>query len=238
MSQTPSKAPEQFELWADLGRQNSFLRRFVVGELAAILFLVVALGLMATRPLLAVKVDALGNAELVSPLGPTNEPGPQEAESVARRLAEHLLEPTGGSVQRDLTKAYGLMTARFEAEYREIVRKDTTLAQLEQSNIRAALTFEPGATSVKAERDEGGRLVRYHVQLSGLQEVFRQDAFTEPLISRPILVRVTLLAVSRSQASLNGLLVDYFDKEYPAAARTPTVTTTPVPSLPSAKDSQ
>jgi hypothetical protein len=226
------KSPEQFELWADLSRQNRFLRRLAVALLAGLLLLVAALALLATRPLVAVRVDKLGRADLVQNIAPSNGPGPEEAEHVSRLISQYLLEVTSGSVQRDLTKALGLMTQQFGRAYREQVKDDPTLARLEQGNVRTQVSFDSSRTEVKAEKGEDGRVIRYFVQLLGKVEVYRQDTFTAPLAQSPVQVRVTLLAVPRGPNTLNGLLVDYFEKTFlePQVAAPPSSSPLPPPS--------
>lgn len=230
--------PVHFELWANHARTATFHRRFNFVLLGLVALLAFALVLMATRPLLAVRVDQLGRAELVSNIAPSNAPGPEEAEQVSRLVSQYLLEVTSGSVRRDVGHALGLMTQKFAGAYRDLVKEDPMLAKLEQGNIRTSLTFDPALTQVKVEKDKAERPVRYFVQLGGVMEVFRQDAFTKPLMQRPVRVRATLLVVPRGPATLNGLLVDHLEKDFPEAppADAP-LSANPLPSAP-AKDTR
>lgn len=231
-----SNSSTHFELWADVARAARFHKRFNLVLLAVIVLLAGALVLLATRPLLAVRVDQLGRAELVGNVLPTAAPGPEEAEHVSRLVSTYLLEVTSGSVQRDLGKALALMTQRFSTAYRDLVKQDPTLAKLEQGNLRTALTFDPAQTHVKTVPDEQGRPARYYVQLGGMLEAFRQDAYGAPLMKRPVIVRATLLVVPRSPATLNGLLVEHLEKEFPETpAAPPTLSASPVPPGPASK---
>jgi len=224
------KPAPQFELWDDVTRAGRFHRRLNLVFVAVILLLTGALVLLATRPLLAVRVDQLGRAELVGNVLPTAAPGPEEAEHVSRLVSTYLLEVTSGSVQRDLGKALALMTQRFSTAYRDVVKEDPTLAKLEQGNLRTALAFDPAQTQVKMVPDEQGRPARYYVQLGGVLEAFRQDAFGAPLMKRPVVVRTTLLVVPRSPAALNGLLVEHLEKEFPEASpAAPSLSASPLP---------
>lgn len=219
MSKKPTKSqdftePGQFELWADLQTQNGHLRRNNWLHWAVHAVMLLAVLLLATRPLMAVRVDTLGAASLVGQVEASNEPGAAEAEHVSRLVAGYLLEVTSGAVQRDIGKALELMTSDFARAYRAKVQEDTTLAIVEKGNVRTRLTFEPQLTEVKAEKDGQGRVQRYLVQMGGKLEVFRADAFTSPLVSRDVVVRTTLLVVPRTTRTLNGLLVEFFDREF------------------------
>lgn len=230
------KPAPQFELWDDVTRAGRFHRRLNLVFVAVILLLTGALVLLATRPLLAVRVDQLGRAELVGNVLPTTAPGPEEAEHVSRLVSTYLLEVTSGSVQRDLGKALALMTQRFSRAYRDVVKEDPTLAKLEQGNLRTSLTFDPALTQVKMTPDEQGRPARYYVQLGGVLEAFRQDAYGAPLMKRPVVVRATLLVVPRSPATLNGLLVEHLEKDFPEApAASPSLSASPLPPGPAPK---
>lgn len=223
----------QYELWADLAQQNRHLRRNNWLHWGIHLVLVVVLVLMAYRPLMAIRVDSLGRASLVDAVQPANQPGPEEAQQVAQLLSQYLLEITSGSVQRDIGKALGLMTSDFGRAYREKVKDDPTLAVLEKGNVRTQLTFDPQTTEVKAQKDEAGRVGRYFVTLFGRLDVFRADVLTTPVMSRPVVVRATLLVVPRSRATLNGLLVDFFEKEFLEDKKSsPSLSTTPLPEKP------
>lgn len=231
-----SNSSTHFELWDDVARAACFHRRLNLVFLAVVVFLAGALVLLATRPLLAVRVDQLGRAELVGNVLPTAAPGPEEAEHVSRLVSTYLLEVTSGSVQRDLGKALALMTQRFSRAYRDVVKDDPTLAKLEQGNVRTALTFDPAQTLVKMTPDEQGRPARYFVQLGGVLEASRQDAYGAPLMKRPVVVRATLLVVPRSPATLNGLLVEHLEKEFPETpAAPPSLSASPVPPGPAPK---
>ncbi len=230
------KSPMQFELWDDVARAGRFHKCFNLVFLAVIVLLAGALVLLATRPLLAVRVDQFGRAELVGNVLPTAAPGPEEAEHVSRLVSTYLLEVTSGSVQRDLSKALALMTQRFSRAYRDVVKEDPSLAKLEQGNVRTALTFDPAQTQVKMTPDEQGRPARYFVQLGGVLEAFRQDAYGAPLMKRPVVVRATLLVVPRSPATLNGLLVEHLEKEFPETpVAPPSLSASPVPPGPAPK---
>ncbi|WP_163778710.1 hypothetical protein [Myxococcus vastator] len=224
--------PDQFELWADLQKQNRHLRRFGYVLAGTVVLLVVALVLTSFRPMMAIRVDSLGQAELVQVLAPSNAPAPEEAEHVSRLLAQYLLEVTSNSVARDLSHAYSFMTADFARAYAAKVKEDPNLAVLEKGNIRSQLTWEPKGTRVKAEKDDAGKPLRYFVELEGTVEVYRADILTSPLLTTNVLVRTTLLVVPRSPATLNGLLVDYFEKEYvkPKETEPSGISTSPFPS--------
>lgn len=220
---------DQYELWADLSQQNRHLRRNNWLHWSVHLLLVVVLTAMAYRPLVAIRVDSLGKAALVETVPAVNQPGPEEAQQVSQLLAQYLLEITSGSVQRDLGKALGLMTVDFGTAYREKVKDDPTLTLLERGNVRTQITFDPKGTEVKAQKDEAGRVGRYFVTLFGRLDVYRADALTTPVLSKPVVMRTTLIVVPRSRATLNGLLVDFFEKEFIDEKRPPTLTTTPLP---------
>ena len=215
--------PHQFELWADLSLQNKHLRRNNWLHWGVHLALVLAFLLVAVRPLIAIRVDQLGRAELIENVSVANGPGPEEAEHVSRLLAQYLLEVTSGSVSRDLTKALALMTQDFQRAYREKVKDDPSLALVENGNVRSVLTFDPRATEVKAEKDASGRLTKYFVKLYGKVELFRADVLTAPLLARQVQVRTTLIAVPRTSQTLNGLLVDFFEKDYFEPPKSPSV---------------
>lgn len=218
-----AKDPSQYELWADLAKQNKHLRRNNWFHWFVHLILVFSLFLSFNRPLMAIRVDQLGQAQLVNTANATVlEPGPEEAQQLSRTFSQYLLEVTSGSVARDLSKALGLMTAQFQRAYREKAQNDPTLAALEKGNIRSELTFDDAGTQIKAERDPKGGLTRYFVTLSGTLKIFRADILTAPLFTRPIVIRTTLLVVPRSPRTLNGLLVDFFEKEVVETPRSPT----------------
>lgn len=222
--------PHQYELWADLSLQNKHLRRNNWLHWGVHVLLVVLLVLSTSRPLLAIRVDSFGKAELVGNVEPSNVPGPEEAEHVARLVSGHLLEVTSGSVARDLSKAYALMTSEFGRAYQAQVQNDTALAAIEKGNVRTVVTFDEKATKIRAEKDADGKVVRYFVQLFGTLEVFRADVLTAPLLSKDLLVRSTLLVVPRGPRTLNGLLVDFFEKQYVESVAAPTVSVNPLPS--------
>lgn len=223
--------PSQYELWADLSLQNKHLRRNNWLHWAVHLVLVVLTAAMAFRPLMAVRVDSLGNASLVEALQPANAPGPEEAQHVSQLVSQYLLEVTSGSVQRDLGKALALMTLDFGQAYRAKVKDDPTLAALEKGNVRTQLTFDPAGAEVKLQKDEQGRAQKFFVTQLARLDVFRADVLTAPILSKPLVVRTTLLVVPRSRGTLNGLLVDYFEKEFlEEKPGTPTLSTTPLPS--------
>lgn len=228
-----NRRPEQYELWADLALQNKHLRRNNWFHWSAHLFLVVCLGLMAVRPLAVIRVDKVGHADLLTnaPTGPA-APAPEEAEAVSRLVAQDLVELTSGSISRDLGRATSLMTAKFAAAYRAKASEDPALAQLEQSNIRTTLTFDDKLTKIEMEKDAKGYLTRYFVTLFGRVDVYRKDVLTAPLLTRGVEIRTTLLVVPRTPSTLNGLLVDYFDKQYVAtapASGTPQPDVAPIP---------
>ncbi|RKH92977.1 hypothetical protein [Corallococcus sp. AB038B] len=227
---------EQFELWADLSKQNTHLRRNNWLHWAAHLVLLAAVFLLATRPLTAVRVDSLGKADLVQNIAPSNAPGPEEAEAVSRLVAQYLMELQSGSVSRDLGRALTLMSADFAKAYRAKVAEDQTLTTLDKANVRSQLTFDPNLTQVRQEKDPEGRPVRYLVQLGAKLELYRADVFTSPLASHDVVLRATLLVVPRTPTTLNGLLVQFFEHELltPRARPTsPAPTPSPVPAVPS-----
>jgi len=220
----------QYELWADLSLQNKHLRRNNWLHWAVHLFLVTLVAAMAFRPLTAIRVDTLGKATLVDAMAPVNAPGPEEAQHVSQLLSQYLLEVSSGAVQRDLGKALGLMTQQFGQAYREKVKDDPSLAGIEKGNIRTQLTFDPQGTEVKVQRDEQGKPTKYFVTQLARLDVFRADVLTAPVMSRPVAIRTTLLVVPRSRGTLNGLLADFFEKEFLEEKKgAPTVTTTPLP---------
>lgn len=221
--------PTHYELWADLSVQNRHLRRNNWLHWAVHLLLVVAVVLIAFRPLVAIRVDTLGKATLLDAMSTTNQPGPEEAQHVTQLAGQYLLEVTSGSVQRDLGKAMSLMTVDFARAYRDKVKDDTTLALLEKGNIRTQLTFEPQSIEVRAQKDGEGRVTKYFVTEAARLDVYRADVLTAPLVTKSLVIRTTLLVVPRSPTTLNGLLVDFFEKEFFEAPKTPTVTTTPTP---------
>lgn len=221
--------PTQYELWADLSLQNRHLRRNNWLHWTMHVLLVVALVFIAFRPMLAIRVDSLGKATLLNAMQPANQPGPEEAQHVTQLASQYLLEVTSGSVQRDIGKAMGLMTVDFARAYRDKVKDDQTLAMLEKGNIRTQLTFEPKSIEVKAQKDGEGRVTRYFVTQAARLDVYRADVLTAPVVSKSIVIRTTLLVVPRSPSTLNGLLVDFFEKEFFDAPHTPSVTTTPTP---------
>ncbi len=224
-------APKQYELWADLARQNEHLRRNNYIHWAATLLLAGALALVSFRPMTAVRVTADGSAEVIGPLTPLNAPAPEEAEQVSRLVAMHLLELTSGSVQRDLTKGMALMTASFQRLYSDRVVKDETLAAIEKGNVRSVLDFDTKATEIRSEKDEKGRLTKYFVQLAGRLRLYRADVLTAPLATRHLAIRTTLVVVPRGPKTLNGLLVEWFDKEaVPAPRDAPAVNSNPLSS--------
>jgi hypothetical protein len=232
-------SPLQYELWADLALQNKHLRRNNWFHWAVHLVLVVILVALANKPLLAVRIDRLGRAELVQSLAPANAPSSEEAEHVARLFSKYLLEVSSGSVARDVGNAMALMTRDFKRAYTEKVREDATLAALEKGNIRTTLAFDDQATELKAETDKDGRPTRYFVKLVGTVSVFRADVYTAPLVTKRAVIRTTLLAVQRTKQTLNGLLVDFFEKEYmdaPESGRTVVVNPLPASARTSGTD--
>jgi hypothetical protein len=128
-------------------------------------------------------------------------------------VATHLLELTSGSVQRDLAKGMALMTASFQRVYSDRVLKDETLAAIEKGNVRSILDFDPKATEIRGEKDDKGRPTRYFVQLAGRLRLYRADFLTAPVATRHLAIRTTLVVVPRGPKTLNGLLVEWFDKE-------------------------
>jgi hypothetical protein len=225
-----TKAFDQHELWGDLSRQNRHLRRNNWLHWLAHLVLLGALTILAIRPPYAIRVDRLGAAELVSTAPAlASAPSPEEAEHVARIFSAYVLEVTSGSITRDLQKALGLMTVKFERAYRETVRNDPNLGALEKGNIRTSLSFNDGATEIKAETDNTGRVARYFVTLQGRLDFFRADVLTAPLLSKTVLIRSTLLVVPRSKRTLNGLLVDFFEKQVLVDQTAPAVNVNPLP---------
>ncbi|MCA2976743.1 MAG: hypothetical protein INH37_00520 [Myxococcaceae bacterium] len=222
--------PTQYELWADLSLQNRHLRRNNWLHWGVHLVLVCLVALMAFRPLVAIRVDSLGRATMVEPVTAANAPGPEEAQHVSQLVAQYLLEVTSGAVQRDVGKALALMTLPFGQAYREKVKDDTALAALDKGNVRTVLTFDGETTEVKAQKDEAGRVVKYFVTQLARLDVYRADVLTSPVLSRPVVLRTTLLVVPRSRGTLNGLLVDFFEKEFLEERKAaPSLTTTPLP---------
>jgi hypothetical protein len=229
----PPKTPDQYELWADLARQNTHLRRNNWLHWCVHLVLVVALVLGSMRVLPVIRVDQLGRAELVERTSATNAPAPEEAEQVSRLISGYLLEVTSGSVARDLGKAMGLMTSKFQRAFNVQVKRDPVLPLIEKGNVRTTLEIDDQASEVKAEKDDKGNIVRYFVVLRGRLSVYRADVLTAPLLIRDAIVRVTLLAVPRTSRTLNGLLVDFFEKELVEPPRdSPSISTTPLPVSP------
>ena len=232
----PMKNPQQYELWADLSLQNKHLRRNNWFHWSAHLILVVFLCLMATRPLAVIRVDKLGHADLLTNVPARPEaPAPEEAEAVAELVSEHLLELTSGSISRDLGKGLALMTPKFAAAYREKAMKDKTLAELEHANVRTNLSFDDKLTKVEAEKSDKGYITRYFVTLIGRLDVYRQDVNTSPLLTKHVQIRTTLLVVPRTPRTLNGLLVDYFDKRFLETDASQQLDVSPLPTAP-AKD--
>ncbi len=224
------KSPAQYELWADLSQQNRHLRRNNWLHWGVHLSLVFLVSVMAFRPLVAIRVDSLGRAALVEAVTPANAPGPEEAQHVAQLVSQFLLEVTSGAVQRDLGKALNLMTVPFGHAYREKVKDDTALAALDKGNVRTVLTFDTASTEVKVQKDEQGRAAKYFVTQLARLDVYRADVLTAPILSRPVVIRTTLLVVPRSRGTLNGLLVDFFEKEFLEDRKAaPSLTTTPLP---------
>jgi hypothetical protein len=223
--------PVHYELWGDLASQNTFLRRLVWAEGVVILALVVVTVLSAYRPLMAVRVDQLGHAELIQQLAPTNEPGADEAQAVAKLESQYLLEVTSGSVGRDVAKAMTLMTNQFARVYRDKVKDDPSLPIYEKGNIRTVLVFDDKAAKVEAEK-KGDHVVRYFVQLRARLDVHRADVLTAPIFTRNVAVNVTLLVVPRTPRTLNGLLVDFFERRVTDAGKEPAVDVAPVPPSP------
>jgi hypothetical protein len=229
----PLAAPKQYELWADLARQNAHLRRNNYIHWAALLLLVGALVLVSFRPMAAVRVASDGSAEVIGPLTPISVPAPEEAEHVSRLVATHLLELTSGSVQRDLAKGMALMTASFQRVYSDRVMKDETLAAIEKGNVRSVLDFDAKATEIRSEKDDKGRPSKYFVQLAGRLRLYRADVLTAPLATRYLHIRTTLVVVPRGPKTLNGLLVEWFDKEAgPTPPGPPSVDSNPLSSPP------
>lgn len=235
-----SRSPDQYELWADLSSQNTHLRRNNWAHWAAHFILVLCLFLMAQRPLMAIRVNDIGKADLLDAVAPTNVPGPEEAEHVSRLLSSYLLEMTSGAVARDLSRAVSLMTQAFGRAYREKVKDDPMLATIEKGNVRTQLTWEPKLTEIKAQRDKDGRVSRYFVQMYGRVDVFRADVLTQPLLTRNLHVRSTLLTVPRTSQTLNGLLVDFFEAEYSEPQKGPSINSVspPVPPSPAPASTQ
>src|SRR5689334_22902890 len=123
-----AKDPRHYELWSDLSTQNRHLRRNNALHWLVHLVLLVAFVLVASRPPLAIRVDHLGSAELVSTSGAlASAPSPEEAQHVSRLFAQYVLEVTSGSVTRDLQKALALMTSDFQRAYRAKLREDPSL---------------------------------------------------------------------------------------------------------------
>jgi len=231
------KKPDQYELWADLSIQNRHLRRNNLIHWIAHSGLLGAFLLLGSRPLLAVRVDQLGRADLVSTQGAAAaHPSPEEADHVSRLFAQYVLEVTSGSVARDLQKALALMTGDFQRAYREKLRQEPALAAIEKGNIRTQLTFDDASTEVRLQRDAKGRPERYFVTQLARLEVYRADLNTSPFLARDLTVRVTLLIVPRSSRTLNGLLVDFFDKEVVEPRKAPgTLSVSPLPAPPQGK---
>lgn len=229
-------APTQavhFELWADLAQQNRHLRRNNWFHWGAHLLLLSGVVLLTLRPMTAIRVDTLGRATLVDSLQPTNAPGPEEAQHVSELSAQYLLEVTSGSVKRDLTKALSMMTVDFASAYREKLKDDPSLPIIEKGNVRTQLTFDSKSTEVKVQKDAEGRVARYFVSLLARLDIYRADVLTTPVLSKPVIIRTTLLVVPRSRATLNGLLVDFFEKEFVEEKKSgPVLSTTPFPEHP------
>ena len=225
------KHPEQYELWADLAHQNKHLRRNNWAHWCAHLALVAALALGSMRSLPVIRVDQLGQASLVERATAATGPSPEEAEQVARLVSGYLLEVTSGAVARDVGKAMALMTSKFQRAYNAQVKQDPVLPLLEKGNVRTTLEFDDKASEVKAEKDASGSVVRYFVVLRGRVNVYRADVLTAPLLARDAIIRVTLLAVPRTPRTLNGLLVDFFEKELVEVPRSGAlnVSSTPLP---------
>ncbi len=220
----------QYELWADLSQQNKHLRRNNWMHWSVHLLLVLLVGFMSYRPLTAIRVDTFGRATLVDAVQPENQPGPEEAQQVAQLIAQYLLEVNSGSVQRDLNKGLRLMTVDFANAYREKVKDDTSLAALEKGNIRTQLAVDGQSTEVKAQKDTEGRVTRYFVTQFARLDVFRADLLTTPVLTKAVIIRATMLVVPRTRATLNGLLVDFFEKEFLEDKKgAPTLSTTPFP---------
>lgn len=224
--------PLHYDLWANLAVQNRHLRRTNWLHWGVHLLLVAAVVLMATRPLMAVRVDTLGAASVLDPIAPANAPGADEAEHVARLISQYLLEVTSGSIARDLGKAYALMTPEFERAYRAKVQDDKLLPLLEKGSLRTQLTFEDGATEVRAQSDGDARPTRYFVTLAARLAIFPAELNTAPVMIKDLTVRVTLAAVPRTPRTLNGLLVDWFDKQVLEAPASNTVNVSPIGAAP------
>ncbi|WP_342382214.1 hypothetical protein NVS55_40145 (plasmid) [Myxococcus stipitatus] len=223
---------DQYELWQDLAKQNGHLRRNNWLHWVVHFLLVFAVFLLATRPLMAVRIDGLGDAQLLNNITTVNAPGPEEAEAVTRLVSQNLLELSSGSVSRDVGRALALMTADFAKAYRAKVQEDQVLAAFDKANVRSQLTLEPQLTTIKAEKDSTGRPIRYLVQVFGKLELYRAEVFTAPVAVQDVTIRATLLVVPRTQATLNGLLVQYFEHELVAPRKTPVTSTAPLPSIP------
>lgn len=220
----------QYELWADLALQNKHLRRNNWLHWGIHVFLVVLVALMAWKPLVAIRVDSLGKASLIDAMQPANQPGPEEAQHIAQLNATYLMEVTSGSVQRDLGKAMQLMTLEFGEAYRAKVKDDTSLAAIEKGNVRTQLSFDHKSTEVKMLKDEQGRVTKYLVTQLARVDVFRADVLTAPVMTKGVVLRTTLIVVPRSRGTLNGLLVDFFEKEFlEERSGAPTLSTTPLP---------
>jgi hypothetical protein len=225
-----TKTFDQFELWGSLEKQNRHLRRNNYLHWIVHIILVAAIFLVFTRPPLAIRIDKLGRAELVDTAsGIASQPTPEEAEHVARLFACHLLEVTSGSVRRDIEKALALMTVNFERAYREKLRDDPMPAAIDRANVRTELSFDDGATEVKAQKDERGRVTRYFVTLQARMDLFRADVLTRPFFTRNVLIRTTLITVPRTKRTLNGLLVDFFEKTVLEPANPAQVSANPIP---------
>lgn len=229
-----TKTPVHYELWADLSVQNRHLRRNNALHWAVHVVLVIGFVLVGGRPPLAIRVDQLGNADLVSTSGAlATAPTPEEAQHVTRLFAQYVLEVTSGSVARDLQKALVLMTSDFQRVYREKLRQDPSLSVIEKGNVRTALTFDDASTEVRVQKDKSGRPERYFITQLAKLDVFRADINTAPLLSRDVVVRSTLLVVPRSPRTLNGLLVDFFEKEIVEPRKQPGVlNVNPLPVAP------
>ena len=223
--------PEQYELWADLSLQNAHLRRNNWMHWGVHLTFVTTLVLVSTRPLPAIRVDQLGRAQLVEDVPLAGRPGPEEAEAFTQLFSKLLLEVTSGSVRGNLAKALAMMTSDFRRAYLEKVKGDASLPLLDKGNVRTELSFDEKQVQIKVEKDAAGLPQRYFAELAGRLDVYQADVFTAPLLTRQVRVRATLLVAPRTYGTLNGLLVDFFEKEYLEAPKGPSLNVSPLPTV-------
>lgn len=202
----PERSYPGGELWGYWISHAEMLRWIAGLLIVALMFMTIAMVVVAKKAPVVIRVDDVGNAVLIRDLDENNTPSDVEINAFAKDFLRSYLELNSLSVQKDLARALNMMTKKYQAAHLRELKADNFLEKIIKANVQTQLELKHIEITSKLP-------TRVYLDIRAVTSTSPlEDPHATPT-RHGLIARLTLDLVPRTERTPNGLLVEEYRQQ-------------------------